>query len=203
VAGRILESSDDSLTAAPAAVLNYGYWQRSFGGSRDAIGRTIELNGTPFTIIGVAEQGFTGITPGSDYDVWLPLAAGPRISNSMMWNNRQDNVSFWWLTVLGRLKPGTDLPQAQAAVSGAFRNEMLYGSVPLFEAGGMLAPPGPPGGNGPARRQMVLGGPPTVGAGPAPLPAGGAQGQAIVRGAMLQRPVAKNPPVPRRGQSRP
>jgi len=184
VAGRILEASDDSLTAAPAAVLNYGYWQRSFGGSRDAIGRTIELNGTPFTIIGVAEQGFTGITPGSDYDVWLPLAAGPRISNSMMWNNRQDNVSFWWLTVLGRLKPGTDLPQAQAAVSGAFRNEMLYGSVPLFEAGGMLAPPGPPGGNGPARRQMVLGGPPTVGAGPAPLPAGGAQGQAIVRGAM-------------------
>ena len=184
VAGRILESSDDSLTAAPAAVLNYGYWQRSFGGSRDAIGRTIELNGTPFTIIGVAEQGFTGITPGSDYDVWLPLSAGPRISNSMMWNNRQDNVSFWWLTVLGRLKPGTDLPQAQAAVSGAFRNEMLYGSVPLFEAGGMLAPPGPPGGNGPARRQMVLGGPPTVGAGPAPLPAGGAQGQAIGRGAM-------------------
>ncbi len=184
VAGRILESSDDSLTAAPAAVLNYGYWQRSFGGSRDAIGRTIELNGTPFTIIGVAEQRFTGITPGSDYDVWLPLSAGPRISNSMMWNNRQDNVSFWWLTVLGRLKLGTDLPQAQAAVSGAFRNEMLYGSVPLFEAGGMLAPPGPPGGNGPARRQMVLGGPPTVGAGPAPLPAGGAQGQAIVRGAM-------------------
>jgi predicted permease len=184
-AGRILESSDDSLTAAPAAVLNYGYWQRSFGGSREAIGRTIELNGIPFTIVGVAEQRFTGISPGSDYDVWLPLAAGTRITSPMMWNNRQDNVSFWWLTVLGRLKRGTDLPQAQAAVSGVFRNEMLYGTVPLFEApGGMLAPPGQPGGKGSARRQVVLGGPAAAGAGPAPLPPGGAQGSAIVRGPM-------------------
>jgi predicted permease len=184
-AGRVFESSDDSPAATPVAVLNYGYWQRSFGGAREAIGRTIELNGTAFTIIGVAEQRFTGITPGSDYDVWLPLAAGQRISNPMMWSNRQENVSYWWLTVLGRLKAGTNLPQAQAAVSGVFRNEMLHGSVPLFDAGvGMLAPPGPSGGNGPARRQMVLGGPPSAGAGPAPLRPGGAQGPAIVRATM-------------------
>ena len=195
-AGRVLETSDDLLTATPVAVLNYGYWQRSFGGSREAIGRTIELNGTPFTIAGVAEQRFTGITPGSDYDVWLPLAAGPRITNPMMWNNRRDNVTFWWLTVLGRLKPGTDLGQAQAAVSGVFRNEMLYGSVPLFEAGGGVAePPGPRGGNGPARRQMVLGGPPSPGVGPAPLPPGGPQGQAIVRGAMPPTAVAQKSPT--------
>jgi predicted permease len=182
-AGRVFETGDDSAAAPPVAMLNYGYWQSSFGGSRDAIGRTIELNGTPFTIIGVAEQRFTGITPGSDYDVWLPLAAGQRISSPMMWGNRQDNVSYWWLTVLGRLKAATDLPQAQAAVSGVFRNEMLYGSVPLFEAGGgMLAPLGPPAGGGQARRQVVLGGPPAGGAGPGQSPSGGAQ--AIVRRAM-------------------
>lgn len=202
-AGRILESSDDSPTAAPAAVLNYGYWQRSFGGSRDAIGRTIELNGTPFTVIGVAEQRFTGITPGSDYDVWLPLATGQRISNPMMWNNRQENVSFWWLTVLGRLKRGTELLQAQAVVSGVFRNEMLHGTVPLFEAGGgRLAPPGPPGGNGSARRQMVLGGRPNAAAGPAPLAPVGAPGPAIVHGQMHaavggpNSAVAPAPPAP-------
>jgi len=183
-AGRVFETSDDAPAAQPVAVLNYGYWQRSFGGARDAIGRTIELNGTPFTIIGAAEQRFTGITPGSDYDVWLPLAVGPHITNPMMWSNRQENVSYWWLTVLGRLKTGTNLPQAQAAVSGVFRNEMLHGSVPLFDAGGMLAPPGPPGGNGPARRQMVLGGPPSAGAGPPSMPPGGAQGPVIVRGVM-------------------
>jgi len=183
-AGRVLETSDDSPSATPVAMLNYGYWKSAFGGARDAIGRTIELNGTPFTIVGVAEQRFTGITPGSDYDVWLPLAAGQRISDPMMWGNRQDNVSYWWLTVLGRLKAGTELPQAQAAVSGVFHNEMLYGSVPLFEAGGgMPPPPGQSGGGGPARRQMVLGGPAPAGAGPAPLRAGGIPGPAIVRGA--------------------
>jgi predicted permease len=183
-AGRVLETSDDSVTATAVAVLNYGCWQSSFGGSHDAIGRTIELNGTPFTIVGVAEQRFTGIAPGSDYDVWLPLAAGPRITDPMMWSNRQDNVSYWWLTVLGRLKTGTDIPEVQAAVSGVFRNEMLYGSVPLFEAGaGMLMPPGQPVGGGPAHKQMVLSGPPPAGVGPVQLPSGGTQAPAIVRDA--------------------
>lgn len=68
--GRVLEASDDSPSAAPVALLNYGYWQSAFGGSRDAIGRTIDLNNVPFTIIGVAESRFTGMSPGSDYDVW-------------------------------------------------------------------------------------------------------------------------------------
>jgi predicted permease len=163
-AGRVLEANDDSPTAAPVAVLNYGYWQSAFGGSRSAIGRTIQLNSVPFTIVGVAEQRFTGITPGSDYDVWLPLAVGQRINDDRMWGNRQDNVSFWWLTVLGRMKPGASLPQVQAAVSGIFANEMLHGSVPLFEAGGrMLGPGGPPAGGGPVRRQMVMGGSPSPG----------------------------------------
>ena len=172
-AGRVFEMSDDSPTAAPVAVLNYGYWQSSFGGARDAVGRTIELNGVAFTIVGVAEQRFTGIAPGSDYDVWLPLSAGPRIMNAMMWRNRQDNVAYWWLTVMGRLKAGTPVAQAQAALSGVFRNEMLYGSVPLFDEGaGTLGPMGPRGGGGPTRSQMMIGGPGPSGRGPEAGPAG-------------------------------
>jgi hypothetical protein len=68
-AGRLLETGDDTPSAAPVTVLNYGYWQSAFGGARDVVGRTIELNNVPFTIVGVAEQRFTGITPGSDYEV--------------------------------------------------------------------------------------------------------------------------------------
>jgi predicted permease len=160
VAGRLIESSDDSLTAAPVAVLNFGYWQSAFGGNRDAIGRILELNGTPFTVVGVTEQKFNGITPGSDYDVWLPLAAGPKIIKPMFWNNREENPTFWWLTVLGRLKPDTSLPQVQAAISGSFRNELLYGAVPIFEPGGSVRPPSPaPAGGNPAPRQVIVGGP--------------------------------------------
>ena len=186
-AGRVLEANDDSPTAAPVAVLNYGYWQSAFGGSRSAIGRTIQLNAVPFTIVGVAEQRFTGITPGSDYDVWLPLAAGRRITDPRMWEDRQDNVSFWWLTIIGRLKTGTAQPQAQAAIAGVFRNEMLHGSVPLFEAGGGmvgLGLGGPKPGGGPARGQMIMRGPPPPAAGAAQsLPSGGPKGPVMIQGA--------------------
>ena len=185
-AGRVLEMNDDSPSAAPVAVLNYGYWQSSFGGSRDAVGRTIELNGAAFTIVGVVERRFTGITPGSDYDVWLPLAAGPRINNSRMWDDRQEKVTWWWLTILGRLKAETPMLQAQSAIGGMFRNEMLHGSIPLFEAGGgRPGPPEPRGGGGPASRQVVAGGPQPAGArGVPPAPAGSAQSTVVVGGSM-------------------
>jgi predicted permease len=175
-AGRLFEAEDDKPSAAPVAVLNYGYWQSAFGGSRDVVGHTIELNNVPFTIIGVAEQRFTGIAPGSDYDVWLPLSDAQRITDPMRWQNRSGDVSNWWLTIIGRLKPGTQLAPAQAAVSGLFRNEMLHGSVPLFHAG---EPAGPPtsqeaasaGGSAQLRREVLSGGgPPAGGKGPINLP---------------------------------
>ena len=180
--GRVLDANDDSPTAAPVAVLNYGYWQSMFGASPRAIGRTIQLNAVPFTIIGVAEQRFTGITPGSDYDVWLPLSAGQRINRSDMWNHRQDDPAMWWLTIVGRLKPPAHVAQVQAAVSGVFRNEMLHGAVPLFEAGRRFGGGGPPAGK-PVRRQMMRGG---LGAGAVPVPMrGGArpQGPVVFAGA--------------------
>src|SRR6266478_1096961 len=165
-AGRLFDAADDTQSAAPVAVLNYGYWQSVFGGSRDVIGRTIELNNVPFTIIGVAEQRFTGITPGSDYDVWLPLSDAQRITDLLFWQNRSSDVSNWWLTIVGRLKPGTQLASAQAAVSGLFRNEMLHGAVPLFHGGEMALRPGGPGGRGPRSDQMFHGAMPPPG-GPA------------------------------------
>src|SRR5581483_1318781 len=91
-AGRLLEIADDSPNAAPVAVLNYGFWRSRFGGSQDVIGRTIDLNSVAFTVVGVAEQRFTGIAPGSDFDVWLPLSVGPQITKpATMWQNRQDD----------------------------------------------------------------------------------------------------------------
>ena len=185
--GRVFEASDDTPSATSVAVINYGYWQRAFGGSRDVIGHTIELNGAPFTIVGVAEQRFIGIAPGSDYDIWVPLADGPRLTVPSRWMNRQDDVSFWWLTVVGRLTPGMSQSQAQAAIGGIFRNEALHRSVPLFEAGGGMpqARRAAPGG-GPAQKEAVPGAPPMVTGGnqigmvraPSTPPAKGEQGQA-------------------------
>ena len=187
--GRTFEPADDSESAAPVAVINYGYWQSAFGGSRDVIGRTILLNSVSFTIIGVAEPRFTGVTPGSDYDIWLPLSAGQRTADPMRWGNRQADVSFWWLTVIGRLKPDVPLAQAQAIASGIFSNEMLHGSVPLFHGGGPGGgpPPGPgpggPGGGGPVHQEMVMSS--------GPRPAGGGAPPKMPAQAQSQPPQAQ------------
>src|ERR1700730_6344451 len=183
-AGRLFEATDDTPSATPVAVLNYGYWQSAFGGSRDVVGRTIELNNVPFTIVGVAEQRFTGVTPGSDYDVWLPLSDAQRVSER--WQNRSDDVSNWWLSIIGRLKPGTPPAQAQAAVSGLFRNEMLHGSVPLFHDGDMASRT-PPTGRSASMDQVFRGAIP---------PTAGGNGPASVR-TPLQQPPGDPVPVRR------
>jgi predicted permease len=190
--GRLIDASDDTPAAAAVTVLNYGYWQSAFGGSRDVIGRTIELNAVPFTIVGVAEQRFTGITPGSDYDVWVPLIQGGKINpqqkiqSSLGILDRQHDVAHWWLTIVGRMKPGTPPAQSQATVTGIFRNEMLHGVVPMLHgnpiAGAPMLRVGTPtgAGSGPARGPAL-----------APIPVQGASGDAAVQ---FHREVSGAPP---------
>ena len=76
-AGRLIGPSDDSVSAPPVAVLNYGYWKSQFGGDVSAIGKTVRLNNVPFTIIGVADARFNSLSPGRIYDVWVPLSVLP------------------------------------------------------------------------------------------------------------------------------
>src|SRR5579885_3434515 len=183
---RLLQIADDSPNAAPVAVLNYGFWRSRFGGSQDVIGRTIDLNSVAFTVVGVAEQRFTGIAPGSDFDVWLPLSVGPQITKpATMWQNRQDDPGIWWLTVLGRLKPGVPVAQVQTAVSGIFANAMLHGAVPLFDLGagalGSIAPSPAPG---PVRSQVSISGPGPL---PPPAPSAGVGGASVSANAATSR----------------
>ena len=57
------------------AVISYSYWQRQYGGAADVLGKTIELDRIPFTIIGVTTPEFTGVDQGTSYEVAIPLAA--------------------------------------------------------------------------------------------------------------------------------
>jgi predicted permease len=130
-AGRLIGPSDDSISAPPVVVLNYGYWQRQFGGSTSAIGKTVRLNNVPFTIIGVADPRFDSLSPGRVYDVWVPLSVVPQIHSSPWAKARATDAYSWWLVVIGRLKPGVDRLEAQAAVTTLFRNDMLHAAKPL------------------------------------------------------------------------
>jgi predicted permease len=127
--GRMIEPSDEEPSAPAVAVLNYGYWQRAFGGSTSVVGKTIGLNGVPTTIIGIAEQRFLSLTPGNIPDAWLPLSLRARLNPR--WNPSRDNADSVWLLIIGRLRPDVPRSTAQAAVSLLFHNEMLNGAKPL------------------------------------------------------------------------
>ncbi|HKD45453.1 MAG TPA: ABC transporter permease [Candidatus Angelobacter sp.] len=130
--GRTLEPADDRPTAAPVVMLGYAYWQGAFGGSPEVVGRIVRLNGHLFTIVGVAEPRFTGLTSGERYDVWLPLSTERLVSTR--WNPEEEKSALWWLVIVGRLKPGVSAEQAQAALTLLYQNETIHGEKPYFAA---------------------------------------------------------------------
>jgi predicted permease len=133
ILGRTLEPADDRPNAAPVVLLSYGYWQTAFGSSREVVGRTVRLNAFPFTIVGVAEPRFTGLTPGQRVDLWLPLHSRQRLD--IGWAPDEDNANSWWLVVVGRLKPGVTAKQAQSELSLLYADETMHEQKALFQPG--------------------------------------------------------------------
>src|SRR4029453_9534288 len=109
--GRLLGPADDRPEAPPAVVLSHAFWQRRFDGSPDVIGGTITLNDRPFTIVGVASEGFTGLMAPLVEDLWIPLAVDATLRPARNSKTRLDNTV---LHLAGRLKPGVDRFSAAA-----------------------------------------------------------------------------------------
>ena len=132
--GRPLTPSDDTSSAPPAIVLNYSYWARAFASERSVIGRTVQLDSTTATIVGVSDPHFTNLTPGKTQDFFMPLSLADRVRGEW-WGHQErlNDESEWWIVMLGRLKPDVSIGQAQAAATTIFRNVMLHGSTPVFK----------------------------------------------------------------------
>ncbi|MGD0993580.1 MAG: ABC transporter permease [Gemmatimonadales bacterium] len=99
--GRAFRPGEDAPGGGAVAVIGYGMWQRRFGGDRGVIGRSLRVNGAPFTIVGVMPEGYQ--FP-DNADLWLPL----QLEAGMKRGDGQ------WLEVVGMLKPGVTVPQANA-----------------------------------------------------------------------------------------
>jgi len=133
--GRPLALSDDSHSAPPVIVLNYAYWVRAYDAAPSAVGRTVRLDSTTATIVGVADPNFTNLTPGKPLDFFMPFSLADTVRGQ--WWSNQDRLADpanWWIVMLGRLKPGVSIGQAQAAAATIFRNEMLLGAPPFFKS---------------------------------------------------------------------
>jgi macrolide transport system ATP-binding/permease protein len=121
--GRTIAPSDDSPSAPLVAVVSYRYWKDKLNGNGSAIGSTVDLNGVPVAIAGVASPGFYGETIQPDPpDFWLPISA-----NSQLYPERSatDNPDAHWLYLMGRLRPNLSAAQAQAHLTATLQNWLL------------------------------------------------------------------------------
>ena len=116
-AGRLIHGDDDRGGAAPVAVLSFSYSQRRFGDAASAIGQAMLVNNVSFTVIGVAPPGFFGVDPATVPHVYLPLHAVPLVSPDPL---PFDDPNYYWVEMMGRLKPGVDRALAEAALGGPF-----------------------------------------------------------------------------------
>jgi putative ABC transport system permease protein len=120
-----LPEEDRQPGAHPVAVIAYGLWQRRFASDADVVGKTILLNGQRFTIVGVMPRAFIGDEVGKQRDLWVPMMMQAQLtpSSGSRGGGVLDSRNNIWLNVVGRLKPGVSLEQAQAAM-GALQEQI-------------------------------------------------------------------------------
>ena len=124
--GRTIEPADDVAGATPVAMISYGYWQRRFGGDSAVVGRPVDLNGQPVTLIGVTAAGFDGtLQVGTSPDISIPMALAGLVSRGGA--ALLENTDSWWLQVMGRLKPEIDPEGATDELDLIFRNSIAAG----------------------------------------------------------------------------
>src|SRR5438128_217270 len=123
VAGRTFTAEDDNVPGQhPVAVISYSYWKGRFARDPSAVGKTIYLNGNPFTVIGVTPPQFFGISAGHSPDIIVSIMTYPQpINLGESRSNPLTNRSSWWLEAVARLKPEVSVAQATADVNIALQ----------------------------------------------------------------------------------
>jgi len=123
VVGRVFTAQDDRPgCGSPGAVIGYSFWQGEFGGDPGVIGRTVNLDGNVFSVIGVTSPEFFGLEIGHRFDVAVPIC-----SDTAFWEagkGRIPSPTAWWLSLMGRMKPGWTLEKANAQIQTVTPNVM-------------------------------------------------------------------------------
>jgi predicted permease len=98
----------------PVVVLGHSFWQQHLGSDPKVVGKSLLLNGTNFTVIGVAPGGFAGLLVAIEPDFWAPVTVAEQILHDA---GRLTSRQGYWLFAVGRLKPGVDAPRAGSEVN--------------------------------------------------------------------------------------
>ena len=115
--GRAFRPEEDQVPGRDAVVvLGHAFWEQTFGSDPAVLGRTVRLNGTPFTVIGVAPAEFTGLDQFVRSDFFVPLMMSPRLIADPKTASLEARDARN-LRIKGRLKPGVTQAQAQAELT--------------------------------------------------------------------------------------
>jgi len=120
-AGRFFagQERDDTQNAHAVVVISHGYWKSRYRSDPGAIGATLRINQTPFTIIGVVPEAFHGTQAGLSYQMWMPLTMYGQLTHTGTWMLRDRKTRNF--TVMARLAPGVTIAQARAEVQALSR----------------------------------------------------------------------------------
>jgi macrolide transport system ATP-binding/permease protein len=122
-AGRLLIPDDDRMGGAAVAVVSKPFSEKFFGGADKATGRPVLINSLPFTVVGVAPPGFFGIDPATAPDVYLPMHSNVYLGSIQAFGFSAEgylDANYYWVEVMGRLRPGVSVAQAQAVLAPQF-----------------------------------------------------------------------------------
>ena len=134
--GRTILPEDDKPTAPPVAVISSKYWHTRFTTDPAVVGKTINVSNVAVTIVGVLPPDFTGVQqPVTDApDIGLPLALVPQVDTFNATQPRLSQPTYWWLQVMGRLKPGATAQQVKGNLEGVFRSTARAGMDTYLKA---------------------------------------------------------------------
>jgi predicted permease len=136
-AGRTILPEDDRPTAAPVAVISSKYWHSRFGTDPAVVGKVVKINNVPVTIVGVISPRFTGVQQptGTPPDISVPLALDSQLAIGFgKGPPRMSDPTYWWLQVMGRLKPGGTAAQVQGNLEEVFRQTARSGMDSFLKA---------------------------------------------------------------------
>ena len=149
--GRFFGPEEDAIpNGSDVAVLGYGFWQSEYGGDAAVLGRQMRIGGKQYTIIGVAPEGFNGMSP-TAVVAYIPVTSAGHDMFGDRWATFVDSHNLTWIEVVARRKPGVSVEAATADMSNAFRRSVaaepearpLEVTRPRVELGSVIYDRGP------------------------------------------------------------
>ena len=113
--GRLIDPGDDRPESEPVVVLSHAFWRRHLHSDPSVLGRSVNINGSSFSVVGVAPSGFDGtLQIGDSPAIYLPLA---QVQKVVLRHRVLESANHWFLRVMGRLEPGVDLELAHSVLA--------------------------------------------------------------------------------------